>query len=222
MEHPYYALPYFAAPVSLPAPLPSVDEIEASQDVLKHSWSHRVVRVGTHYIVKYGVGVQMIEGENMLFVKQSTLTRDGVMRNTPTTTNYIVMEYIRGETLDARWGNLDDAAKAALAEKLRKYFQMLRHIESPSYFGALGKRPFCDDGFVWHREDEEAQQPNLTSGPFDSEEQLLDALVASTSSTRAACSRAIGGTNTTATCCPGYYAAGVRCSRMAICSARTS
>ncbi|KAK8123179.1 kinase-like protein [Apiospora sp. TS-2023a] len=192
MEKTYYPLPYFAAPEDLPAPLPTIAEIEASEDVLKHSWSHRVARVGPHYIVKYGVGVQSIEGENMMFVKESNPSLaiptvyaifsreqdEGDSDKYPATTiNYIVMEHIPGETLESRWGSLNPAAKGKVTTKLRDYFHKLRQIPTPGYFGALGNRPFCDDGFVWHREDDELEE-QLSSGPFDTEAELLDALVA--------------------------------------------
>ncbi|KAK7915270.1 hypothetical protein PG985_012973 [Apiospora marii] len=188
----HYPLPYYAAPERLPAPLPTVAEIEAANDVLKHSWSHRIVRVGPHYIVKYGVGVQPIEGENMLFVKESAPSLaiptvyaiysreqdEGDSDKFPATTiHYIVMEHIPGQTLEARWATLGPAAKVKLTAKLRDYFHKLRQIPSPGYFGALGNRPFCDDGFVWHREDDELEE-RLSSGPFGSEAELLDALVA--------------------------------------------
>ncbi|KAK8043330.1 hypothetical protein PG993_005760 [Apiospora rasikravindrae] len=189
-----YALPYYAPRDSLPAPLPTVEEIENARDGIKHSWSHRIVRVGTHFVVKYGIGVQTMEGENMLFVKESAPSlvvpnvyaifsrvqgeegkgNDG--NTDPITINYIVMEYIPGRTLDSCWSRLDDATKTKVVAKLRDYFYQLRQVPSPGYFGAVGRRPFCDDGFVWHREDDEPE--SISSGPFDSEEQLLDALIA--------------------------------------------
>ncbi|KAK8074435.1 kinase-like domain-containing protein [Apiospora hydei] len=134
-----------------------------------------------------------MEGENMLFVKASAPSlivptvyaifsrvqeEDKENSKDPITINYIIMEYIPGRTLESCWGRMDDATKTKVVAKLRDYFSQLRQIPSPRYFGALGKRPFCDDGFVWHREDDELQQPHLSSGPFDSEEQLLDALIA--------------------------------------------
>lgn len=189
----YYPLPYFAAPEGLPAPLPTIEDIEGAQDLLKTSGSHRIVRVSEHYVVKYGVGVQPIEGENMRFVQRecpslaiptvyAIFSRNQEGHGHPPT-NYIVMEYIEGENLEACWGSLDDQSKADVTTKLRQYFNQLRNIPSPGYFGMLGKRPFCDD-FVWLREDplqfeeESLEQQPLTSGPFDTEAQLLDALVA--------------------------------------------
>jgi hypothetical protein len=63
-------LPFFAAPDLLPAPLPTIEAISASQDLLKERGGRRVVRVGTHFVVKYGVDVTVTEGHNMLFLKQ--------------------------------------------------------------------------------------------------------------------------------------------------------
>lgn len=93
------ALPLFAAPDLLPAPLPTIEAITASQDLLEEWDGRRVARVGTHFVVKYGVDVSLTEGENMLFVKQfSTIkvpdvyaiySRQNVENKLPT--NYIVM-----------------------------------------------------------------------------------------------------------------------------------
>ena len=63
-------LPFFATPDLLPAPLPTTEAIEASQDLLKEHDGRRVVRVGAHFVIKYGVDVALTEGENMLFLKQ--------------------------------------------------------------------------------------------------------------------------------------------------------
>lgn len=172
-------LPVFAAP-DLPAPLPTTEAIAASQDVLQDYPSRRIVRVGDHFVVKYGAAVSLTEGENMLFVKQSStvpvptvyaiFSRRHEGNELPT--NYIVMENIAGETLEARWSTLDTQAKADVAGKLRGYVTQLRRIPSPGYFGLLGKRPF-DNSVFWAGDDATRQ---MISGPFDTEQQMLDAM----------------------------------------------
>ena len=57
-------------PSLLPDYLPATEAIMSSNDVLHESSACRIVRVGVHFVDKYGVGVSLIEGENMLFVKQ--------------------------------------------------------------------------------------------------------------------------------------------------------
>ncbi|KAL5317467.1 hypothetical protein ACEPPN_014562 [Leptodophora sp. 'Broadleaf-Isolate-01'] len=153
-------LPFFATPDLLPAPLPTTEAITASQDVLKEHSGRRIVRVGIHFIVKYGAGVCLTEGENMVFVKQfSTLQIPNVYalysrqhEGDRLPTNYIVMENIAGDSLESCWVSLDTQAKLAIADQLRIYFTQLRQIPSPGYFGLLGKRPF-EDSVFWAGDD---------------------------------------------------------------------
>lgn len=157
----YYPLPFFATPNLLPEPLPTDEAITASQDVLQEYSGRCIVRVGTHFIVKYGAGVSLAEGEHMMFVRESSpMTpvpivyalyshqHDG--HRIPT--NYIIMENIPGHSLRSLWPSLDIAAKEDLASKLRHYFTQLRQIPSPGYFGTVGKRPFVDSVF-WVEEE---------------------------------------------------------------------
>ncbi|KAJ4305984.1 hypothetical protein N0V88_000774 [Collariella sp. IMI 366227] len=65
-------IPYYASPECLPAPLPTVAEILASKERLSNEHQVCVVRVGKHYAVKFGTRTSIQEGENMLFVQQST------------------------------------------------------------------------------------------------------------------------------------------------------
>lgn len=148
----YYSLPYFATLGSLPAPLPTTDAIKASQDVLHESTGRRVVRVGRHFLIKYGSNVTLIEGENILFVGQhhnlSVPRIYAVYSDKDTKVNFIVMEHIEGETLAARWGYLDTTTKNAVAKRLRDFMKYLREIPCPGYFGSLGHRGL-EDSMFW-------------------------------------------------------------------------
>ena len=66
------SLPYFTPAELLPAPLPTVAEILASTKCLSSFYENPVFRVGDHYAVKFGGRVKLQEGENMLFIQQST------------------------------------------------------------------------------------------------------------------------------------------------------
>lgn len=176
----HFTLPFFAPPNLLPDSLPTPEAISSSQHVLQEYHGRRVVRVGPHFVVKYGAGVSLIEGENMLFVKQVSKIpvpdvyalyssqEDG--KKPPT--NYIVMENVAGESLASCWTSLDATAKSAISEQLRTHFTQMRGISPPGYFGLLGKRPF-EDSVFWTSDGTDAH----ISGPFDSEQQMLDALV---------------------------------------------
>ena len=63
-------LPYYANDV--PAPLPTNAKIEAASEISLAYGGRRIVEIGDHFVVKFGLGVDLIEGENMLFVKENT------------------------------------------------------------------------------------------------------------------------------------------------------
>jgi aminoglycoside phosphotransferase (APT) family kinase protein len=173
------ASPSFEAS-EVPAPLPTIEAIAASRYVLQDV-PNRVVRVGKHYVVKYGAAVSLTEGENMLFVKQHSdiplpavyafFSHQGEDEEMPV--NYIVMEYIAGDTLESRWNTLNNEEKTDVAGQLRKCFTQLRQIPSSGYFGLLGKQPFGNSVF-WTDDDDVRQQ---ISGPFDTQMQMVDALL---------------------------------------------
>lgn len=136
--------------------------------------NRRVVRVGKHFVVKYGQGVDIIEGENMLFVQsRTTVTIPKVYAlytESDTKTNYIVMENVDGHTLASTWPSLTSQQKETIAAKLRDFYEELRKIPSPGYFGSLGKRHLLDEIF-WTRE-----EAPMINGPFESEDALNEAM----------------------------------------------
>lgn len=104
-------LPYFVPSNELPQPLPSTEEIHNAKKY-NEDGAHTLVRIGP-YMIKYGSNVNLIEGENMLFVNRETKSTVPVPRvyaiyatlgrcrrtNVEVDTNYITMEYIEGKTL---------------------------------------------------------------------------------------------------------------------------
>ena len=142
-------LPYFAPPDRLPAPLPTVAEIMAvtpSSELFPRK--HPVVRVGEHFMVKYGPGVRLQEGENMLFVQQSSNvpvpTLYALFHDEETGNNFIVQEYIPGQDMFRYWDTLDQAGKEAVASQLRRHLDELRSIPSPGYYGGVWRQPIMD------------------------------------------------------------------------------
>ncbi|KAJ1675308.1 hypothetical protein EV182_001519 [Spiromyces aspiralis] len=137
------SLPYYAP--DIPAPLPTVEEIENLPNPIKTHKSLVAFRVTPHFVVKFGAGVDLIEGENMLFVRQATnipVPKLYALYSDPQTgKNYIVMEHIAGETLESLWPSLTEQDKDMVIAKLRQYFDELRQLPSPGYFGRLGGRP---------------------------------------------------------------------------------
>lgn len=172
-----YSLPFYKTSERLPAPLPTLEAIIKSPDVVQESTGRRIVRVGHHFLVKYGLNVNLIEGENMLFVEQflsgSLPQIYAIYTDTDTGFNYIVMENIEGQNLASLWNTLGTVEKAAISDKLRDMIGKLRTLPSPGYFGGLGNRALQDSMF-WTADDAATA---VINGPFETEAQLNEALV---------------------------------------------
>ena len=180
--------PFFAPEDRLPAPLPC-PEVIAAGIVIKEFTGRRVVRVGESYIIKYGLNVSLTEGETLLFIKETQTfsvpevfalyTKEDANGNQ---VNYIIMEYILGETLEICWPLLEPREKGEIACQLGAYFSMLRKIPTPGYFGCVRRQPY-EQSIFWTSPDDkpEQQQQNQQnqqiSGPFNSEAELNSALV---------------------------------------------
>ncbi|KKZ63733.1 hypothetical protein EMCG_01967 [[Emmonsia] crescens] len=134
-------LPYYATDV--PLPLPTEAEIENAPNISPEYGGRRVVQVGCHYVVKFGKGVNLVEGENMLFVQKMTkvpVPRVYALYSNPQIgKNYIVMEHIAGETLAKLWASLTGAEKESIVAKLCGYYEELCQLSSPDYYGSIGK-----------------------------------------------------------------------------------
>ncbi|TQV91999.1 hypothetical protein V2A60_004307 [Cordyceps javanica] len=175
--------PYFAPKERLPAPLPPPGVIASSGVVLKEHTGRRVVRFGDSYVIKYGLNVSLKEGETLLFLKETQeipvpevyglYSRDDVKGGK---VNYIIMEYISGESLEACWSLLESCQKKEIASQLRTCLNMLRNIPAPGYFGCLGGQPF-EESVFWISPHDEPDQHRQISGPFGSEAELNKALV---------------------------------------------
>ncbi|TAQ88179.1 hypothetical protein B7494_g3493 [Chlorociboria aeruginascens] len=167
-------LPYFAEGIS--QSLPTNEAIEASHDILLDYPGRKVVRIGSDFVVKYGTGVDLIEGENMLFVSQVTTIPIpkvyAIYSNEETGLNYIVMENIHGQALDSYWSFLNETQKEAISRQLREFLDQLRKIPSPGYFGSIGRRGLQDSVFWTGKE----IPPGLMEGPFETEDRLNEAM----------------------------------------------
>lgn len=62
--------------------------------------------------------------------------------------------------------------KSIVASTLKSYFEELRKLLSPGMFCSLGNRPLLDDLIIRYRE------PDSNSGPFATEAELNEALIA--------------------------------------------
>ncbi|RWA09036.1 hypothetical protein EKO27_g6079 [Xylaria grammica] len=146
-------LPYFAPANVLPASLPTLEQALSITDYLTpppNTFGYEgvnVVRVGEHFIAKYGKKVRSIEGENMLFVQQHTtipVPQVYAIYQFGEGNTMIIMEFVKGATLQDHLGKVGLEGSNSIREKLRAQVNELRRIPAPNYYGALGRRPFWD------------------------------------------------------------------------------
>ncbi|KAK4157980.1 kinase-like domain-containing protein [Chaetomidium leptoderma] len=173
-------LPYYAPAEQLPAPLPTVAEILASKTRLSQSHEAPVFRVGDHFAVKYGKHTSLQEGENMLFVQQSSRVSVpkvyAIFHDEATKTNYIILEFIPGKNLGHVWNELGTSEKRDIMSQLGRHMDELRSIPSQGFYGGIWRQPTL----AYHFQDGDLMDhphPDVTiSGPQETEEQWTDAM----------------------------------------------
>jgi phosphotransferase family enzyme len=165
-------LPYYAT--DIPSPLPTDAEIESASLTFLPNGGKEIVEIGQHFVVKFGRAVNLIEGENMLFVRETTnipVPRVYALYSNPQNRkNYIIMERVVGKTLSSLWPDLTASEKESIVAKLHGYFSELRQLPSPGYYGSLGRRHLLDPIF-WTIE-----AIPIINGPFTSEDALNEAM----------------------------------------------
>ena len=100
----------------------------------KHSIGFIGARISPGLMVKRGTGVRLEEAGNLEYVRNSTLvpvpkvhcafTRRGC--------TYIVMDYIRGQTLWSWWHTASAESKENVRHQLKGYVSMLRSVPNPT------------------------------------------------------------------------------------------
>jgi Phosphotransferase enzyme family len=170
--------PYYAYSASLPEALPTEAQIKGSNDILSDCGGRITVRVGHHFVVKYGDNVDVIEAQNMIFVRAKTDISVPKVYAMFTSANgktiYIIMEYIHGSTLLSEWPAMSELQKQRVCMKIKSYFEELRQIPSPGYYGSLG-HGHLPNGMFWTGEG--ANRNPTINGPFQTESALNEALV---------------------------------------------
>ncbi|KAI3334177.1 kinase-like domain-containing protein [Ustulina deusta] len=146
-------LPYFAPAHTLPAPLPTLEEVLSSTRFLApplHPYATKrmnIVRVSKYFVAKYGEDVTSIEGENMLFVKQHTtipVPQVYAIYTFGEGKTMLITEFIRGSTLEKCMIRMSPEHLDPIMEQLRAQIDELRRIPAPDYYGSIGRRPFLD------------------------------------------------------------------------------
>lgn len=128
----YETLPFYAGPDRLPDRLPKGEEIRQATDIIQEGYDRQVVHIRQHFIVKHGRNVHPTEGQNMAFVRERTTIRVPEVYAIFTeldeggqTVCYIVMEFIKGDSLASRWASLNTAERDAVCNRLRASFSQL-------------------------------------------------------------------------------------------------
>jgi len=170
-------IPYYAHPEELPSELPTKNAIKSSKEVLCEQSARKVVGLGSCFVAKYGLQVDLEEGWNMIFIKNTTSilvpTVYALFKDSETNENYIIMERIQGNRLDLIWISLDDAQKRVIASQIKANFTELRKLCSPNGYCSLGGKPLRDHIFYTGFEGESLG----LEGPFETEIELNDTLI---------------------------------------------
>ncbi|KAM0415782.1 hypothetical protein ACHAPT_013243 [Fusarium lateritium] len=162
-----------------PIPLPTPNDIDGSEVLLNQPapGGTRVVRVHERFVIKFGVDVQPTEAQSMLYVAESTTVPVPKVyaiyqsRDKQRIVTYIVMQHVQGITLLNLWGSLDEARKTSIAKTLRTYFDQLRQLEHPGYFGNINGGPPLDDIFS------AMQSADEIKASFATEAELIDWII---------------------------------------------
>jgi aminoglycoside phosphotransferase (APT) family kinase protein len=169
-------LPYYVAPDQLPAPLPTTQEIRASSTILHQRSTQTVKAMGVHFVVKYGPGTKIREGNNLIFLHQHLsslpIPRLWAMYEEDEDV-FIIMEHFEGDTLQDIWPSLQASDKSAITKQLRSIMDQLRALKPPesSFYGSLERGPI--PYFLFN-----SMEANPTiNGPFVNEHDFIQGLV---------------------------------------------
>ena len=142
-------LPYHVASDQLRAQVPSTQEIRMSKTVLSQRSAQVVKVIGEEFVVKYGRGTNIQEGFNLIFLHEHVpslpIPRLWAMYEEDEDI-FIVMEFIKRDTLQDIWSSLQIFDKSAITKHLRSIMDALRVITPPDppFYGSLdhGSLPY--------------------------------------------------------------------------------
>ncbi|KAK2863665.1 hypothetical protein FQN49_004111 [Arthroderma sp. PD_2] len=144
---------------ALPTPADIRAINEESDDILATNFNRpfpvKIPSLGL--FVKYGANVKIAEAQTQIMVREKLggrvpvpevygWTEDGDQR-------FIYMSLIEGETLQERWGNMNDNERINVCKELKNMVNEWRSLQQDThdcYIGSQGKQP-VNDIFVAHR-----------------------------------------------------------------------
>jgi aminoglycoside phosphotransferase (APT) family kinase protein len=139
--------------------------------------SSKVVRVGDHFVAKYGPQTKrrIQEGLNMIFVSQNLTTPVPLVYALYEEKGnaYLLMQNVTGHTLEHLWPSLQPCHRRAVLSKLRKIIDEMRSLPppSPEFYGSVDYGPLPSFLF-WTQE-----RQTKVNGPFLTETELCLGLV---------------------------------------------
>lgn len=170
-------LPYIRNPEGLPVKLPPTKQIREAANIVSQRTGQTIVTIGTELFVKYGRATSEREGQTLLYIEEK-LPKLPVPRLYAMYYDhddlFIVMERIRGPSLDTVWSGLSDDDKQSITRSLRETFDEMRRLScpSPTVFGSVNGHSIPYHLF-WDPE----ENPKLC-GPFQSEKDFNSGLLA--------------------------------------------
>ncbi|ETI26856.1 hypothetical protein G647_10302 [Cladophialophora carrionii CBS 160.54] len=170
-------MPYFAPTTVLPAKLPSTAEIESAREILTERTAAKVVALGPHFVAKYGRGIDLEEGQTMIFVKQRAQVPVPAVYALyhDEGKNFIIMERIHGQTMEERWTTLTSAEKNLVATQLKECLRRMRSVKPMNGYSSLNQKPLRDSLFLTYTG--EGSLKYHYEGPFKTESDLNDAII---------------------------------------------
>ncbi|KAL1385432.1 kinase-like domain-containing protein [Phyllosticta capitalensis] len=108
-------------------------------------------KIDARTVIKTGVATGMAEAAALRFVRENTSVPvpqvyDAYMREDDPECGAIVMEFIKGDTLNNVWAELDQSQKDSIKAQLKDYVGQLRAIKS-DFIGAVDGGPCHDQIF---------------------------------------------------------------------------
>ncbi|GKZ64880.1 hypothetical protein AnigIFM50267_007034 [Aspergillus niger] len=135
------ALP-FQSSRPFPTPLPTINEIRACTNVLWEARGSKVVAVNDNIVVKYGVRVEIWEGQALIYLGQCVPEVPAprlYAMHCESDEVFLVMQRIHGVPLNSLWSSLAPSEKDDIITKLQQVFDTMRKAECPwpDFFGGL-------------------------------------------------------------------------------------
>jgi hypothetical protein len=140
-----------------------------------------MIKYGSYSSPDTDSGICFQEGENMLFVQQSTIIPIpklyAMFHDEKTGLNFIIQEFIPGNCLQMVWDKIDGAQKKAIASQMRRNMDELRRIPSPGYYGTLWRQPIRETLFTAERYSQRPHPDKAISGSHETEYQWTEAML---------------------------------------------